>query len=91
MITLSKYLEIIIDDLIKDETVGSWKLFKQLLTVVDIVLPPRIISVYAEQLKDFVAVMNPLFLKMFNTLKPKLHLSIYYCRIMLENGPLGHF
>lgn len=91
MLTLVRFLGIIVGDLITNYDDEHWKLYKLLRSIVDIILSPRITRSYALELQELIEKLNSLYLKFYTNLKPKFHLMVHYARCMLMTGPLVNF
>ncbi|KAJ8667936.1 hypothetical protein QAD02_009599 [Eretmocerus hayati] len=87
MLCLTRYLGLIIGDVV-DEDTESWQLYLKLRQIVDIVTAPRVTVDDAETLKDLVSEHNSLYKKLFGHLEPKMHFMTHYPRLLLLNGPL---
>ncbi|KAJ8678171.1 hypothetical protein QAD02_013958 [Eretmocerus hayati] len=87
MLCLTRYLSLMIGDVV-DEDTESWQLYLKLRQIGDIVTAPRITVDDAEVLKDLVSEHNALYKKLFGHLKPKMHFMTHYPRLLLLNGPL---
>ncbi|KAJ8669227.1 hypothetical protein QAD02_000486 [Eretmocerus hayati] len=90
MVCLSRYLVLMIEDLIpkNDE---YWMLYRILRKIIGIVIAPHFIRTDIFTLRDHIKNHHKLYMKLFGCLKPKFHFMIHLPRIMMENGPLIHF
>lgn len=91
MITLVRFLGIIIGDLIKNHDDDYWLLFKLLRSIVDIILSPRITKSHALELRELVEKLLETYRGFFGALKPKFHIMVHYATCMLKTGPLVNF
>ena len=59
--------------------------------IVDILMSPRISTVYIEKLRTLVRELNSLYLKIYGKLKRKFHFLSHYASILYLYGPCVHF
>lgn len=90
MITLVRFLGLIIGDLIEVDDV-YWTLFKYLRSIIDIILSPRIVNSHVFELRDNIQKLNTLYYELFGKLKFKFHDLIHYPTDLLILGLLVNF
>lgn len=88
---LSRYLGLMIADLIPDKNNKHWKLIKILRKIIGIVTSPRIVEAEIFELEELIQNHHELYIELFENLKPKAHLMTHIPRLMREYGPLIHF
>lgn len=91
MLALIRFLGLIIGDLIIDKNDKHWQLYKLLRQIIDIILSPRIVPTFAQDLELLVSELNGLYLELFGVLKPKFHHLVHYSRFLLLNGPIVNY
>lgn len=90
MLCFVRYLGLLIGDKVSEDN-KSWKLYKYLRKIIDIVTSPRIIRSDVKVLEKLIQKHNQLYIDLFDDLKPKFHNLVHYPRILLLNGLLIHF
>lgn len=88
MLVLLRYFGLIIGNKIQDCENEHWQLYIYLRQILDIIISPRIVPAYANELNDLVEKLNSTYIKLCGTLKPKFHLMIHCGKFLLINGPL---
>lgn len=91
MLCLTRYLGIIIGDLILDKNDSHWKLYLTLRDIVGIVTAPRYLISKISEVTQLIERHNTLYLELFGLLKPKMDFLVHLPQIMLDNGPVVHF
>ena len=90
MLCLTRYLSLIIGDLIPKPN-KSWKLYLILREILGIITSPRYLISDIFRLTHLIRKQNELYMELFGSLKPKMHLGTHLPNIMRRNGPLIHF
>ena len=90
MLFLTRYLGAIIGHKIPANN-EHWRLYIMLRKIVDILMSPRITTVYIEEIRTLVTELNSLYLKFYGKLKPKFHFLTHYASALYLFGPCVHF
>ena len=90
MLCLTRYLSVIIGDLVPESN-RSWKLYLILREIVGVVTVPRFTTPDIYRVRYLIRKQNELYLELFGSLKPKLHFSVHLPNVMKNNGPPIHF
>jgi len=91
MLCFTKYLGLIIGDLIPEDS-DLWELYKILRKILDIILCKSVRLADSVLLKTLISEHHTLYLKLFRSkLKPKHHHMVHYPFIINQSGPLSLF
>lgn len=91
MLTLIRFLGLMIGPLIKNQDDESWQLYKYAREILDIIMCPFVDPDVVSILKSRIKELNRLYKKLFGPLRPKFHYLVHYPRYLLINGPLVNY
>lgn len=90
MLCLTRYLNLIIGDLVAQKN-KYWRLYRCLRNICAIVTAPQLREGEIFELGELIQKHNELYKKLFEKLKPKMHIITHYVRIIRLFGPVIHF
>lgn len=90
MVSFVNFFGFIIGDLIEDSD-PAWTLYKTLLKIMDILLGSHFFPETLTHLNSLVENHNTLFLNLFGSLKPKMHMATHYATCIKASGPPRHY
>lgn len=90
LLCLTRYLGLMIGDLVSPE-LEAWKLYLYLRKIIGIISSPKIERGQIYILEELIQKHHTLYIKLFDHLKPKMHILTHYPRLISLLGPLVHF
>ena len=91
MLCLSRYLGVIIGDLIPPHNI-YWEVYLTFRQIIGIVTAPRFNNMAdISNLRLLIRKHNEIYVELFGLLKPKMHFMVHIPEVMLDNGPVIHF
>lgn len=91
MLCLTRYLGLMIGDLIKDRNDPHWMIYRALREIICIIMAPYYTEADVCRVDDLIVKHNEDFMRYLRDLLPKDHFATHIARIMRLNGPLWHF
>lgn len=90
MLCLTRYLGLIIGDLIPDKNDPFWCLYRILREIISIVMAPYFTDADLCRLDELIVKHNEEYMRLLRELFPKHHFTTHLVKIMRLNGPLRH-
>lgn len=87
MKNLTKYLGLIIGDLVKENNI-HWKIYLLLCDILDIIDSKSVLTEYKYQLESLIQEHHELYINCFGPLKSKHHFLLHYPGLLENLGPL---